>query len=37
MYKEGTGIIDKLVFAKPECADCIITTTKTRGDNLFDF
>jgi hypothetical protein len=32
MYIEGTNMLDKLVFAKSECADCSLTGTLIRPD-----
>jgi hypothetical protein len=35
-YLQGTRTIDRLVFTKPECADCSFTGTTTKPDFLVD-
>lgn len=36
-YKAGTEVLEKMVFAKPECANCELTGTKTKPDFWIDF
>ena len=35
-YKPGTVQLEKLVFSRPECADCEKTGTKTKPDFWID-
>ena len=32
MYNEKSGLLEKLVFARPECANCELTGTRTKPD-----
>ncbi|MBK7134129.1 MAG: DUF4249 domain-containing protein [Bacteroidales bacterium] len=36
-FKAGTEVLDKMVFAKPECANCEFTGTITKPDFWIDF
>lgn len=36
-YKAGTEVLEKMVFAKPECANCEITGIETKPDYWIDF
>jgi Domain of unknown function (DUF4249) len=36
MYSVETGLLEKLVFAKPECANCELTGTRTKPDFWID-
>lgn len=36
-FKAGTEVLDKMVFAKPECANCEFTGTRTKPDFWIDF
>jgi hypothetical protein len=35
-YSGGTNNLEKMVFARPECADCTITGTITKPDFWVD-